>query len=262
MNCSQRNAEPKGTACAAPLPLKLNISYHGPLFMLSAQPGVVRLPFCSGQFWSHPGNQADKPGEGEGEEEKHQSEEWHRQDGGEGQDGDPEPAENQHPQLMEQVDAEGIGPNVTDGPAAGALLADAQHIAEQDAEGHGGEDHVGRGVLPPQLPAAADERRAHQGEHQPQNAQDVQNKLGNPADLKVAQIPAPHIAAHPAQHQMDPQPPQLDGDDAVRAEGGPQGKEGSEEKAQGQEVTDLPPAGRGGESVNHRVDQVQTDKGV
>ena len=57
-------------------------------------------------------------------------------------------------------------------------------------------------------------------------------------------------------------PLQLGGGNAVREEGRPQGEQVGKQEAQPQEIARLPPAGGGGEPVEHRVDQVQADQGV
>ena len=61
---------------------------------------------------------------------------------------------------------------------------------------------------------------------------------------------------------MDLEPVQQAGEDAVRPEGGPHGEEGGKQKAQSQQVADLPLAGRGGEPVEDGMDQVQPNEGV
>jgi len=154
----------------------------------------------------HPGDEADEPCEGEGEEEEDQREEGDGEDGGEGRQGDPQPLKHQHPELVNQVDAEGAASELRYGPAPGPLLADPQHIAEEDAEGGRCQHHIGGKVPPPELLTSADEPGPHEGEGQPQDPQNVEDVLSDPADLEVPEIPASHIAPHPARHQMDLEP--------------------------------------------------------
>lgn len=95
-------------------------------------------------------------------------------------DRQPQPPEKQHPQLVDQIGAEDIAAQGMDRPAAGPLLTDPQHIAEQSAQRRRRQGHPGGGVAVPQLPPAAQQRVATQSQDQPQDSQQVEQKLRHP----------------------------------------------------------------------------------
>ena len=204
----------------------------------------------------------EQPGEGEGEQEVDQGEHRHRGHRPQGQRGHPEPPEHQDPDLVKQVHPKDALPQSVHRPAAGALLAHPQHIAEQGAQGGRRQGHPRGGVAVPQLPASADEAGPRQGEDHPQDAQDVDEKLRNAADGEVPQIPPGQVVAHIAQHHVDLEPLQQDGEHPVGVEGGPQGQHAGKEEGQAQDVQNLPPAGRRGEPLEQGVDQIQADEGI
>ena len=61
------------------------------------------------QFRSHAGDETDQPSEWDGQQEEHQRKEGHRDHRRQVQNRKPEPTEHQHPELMEQIDAKGVG---------------------------------------------------------------------------------------------------------------------------------------------------------
>ena len=118
---------------------------HGPGQGNQAALALGQLPVALRQLRSHPWNKADEPGEGEGEQKERQGEQGDGGRGREAEGGEARPAEDQQPQRMDQVDAKGVSAGAAQYLPAGPLLADAKYIAEQGAEGGGGEEDVGAG---------------------------------------------------------------------------------------------------------------------
>ena len=163
---------------------------------------------------------------------------------------------------MEQVHPKDALPQGVYRASPGALLAHPQHIAEQGAQGGRRQGHPRGGIAVPQVPAPADEAGPRQGEDHPQDTQDVDEKFRNAADGKVPQIPPGQVVAHIAQHHVDLEALQQDGERLIGVEGGPHGQRTGKEESQAQDVQNLPPAGRRGEPLNQGVDQVQADEGI
>ena len=211
---------------------------------------------------AHPRDPGDQPGKGEGQQKIDPGKHRHGEGCPKGQGRHSEPPEHQDPELVDQIDAEYTLPQGAHCAAAGALLADPQNIAEQDAQRHRGTGHAGRGVAVPQLPPAADEPGTGQCEDHPKDPQKIDQKLRDAPDHIVVQVPARQVVAHPSQHSVDLKAVQQDHQGMVGVEGGPQRQQAGRQKREPQQVQRLAPAGGGGEPGQQRLDEVQAHQRV
>lgn len=145
----------------------------------------------------------DEPGEQEAGEKDDQGEEGNGDRRGDGRRGQPKMAQQHQKDHMGEIDAEAALGQPAGPLSAGALVAQAQHIPEEDKNGHRHGADVGREIAVKRdvqsAGAPGEEGGAQHGKGPSGDAQRIDEPLGQAAQGIGLQIVARQIIPHEGQ---------------------------------------------------------------